>query len=775
MSVYEAVRVYKEKSVNISQRLNINSLLKHICCLGLSLLFSLSGFSNGFSPFGVAFAGAVSYRYTLTAVAGSVAGYFIALESVPALRYTSSVLALAVIMLALKSLKKVNSGVKLPASVTFICLLTTGLAITFSKGFSLPELLINICEAALGGGISYVFYKTRKYFCTAGGLKTLTSREITFVVISIAVLLLSFRYVNIFSVSFANIISVFLCLLCSFYGREAGGAVVGVCCGISRLLSVGDLFLLSFYSLGGLLSGVLSSFGRIFSLVAFVFSGVIIYVASGSTENIAHLIAETAVGSLIFFAVSFRYNYQLEGFFTPAVSSNVINSVKSSIINKLQKASDFSNEICVTLDNVNEALSKSDKTDFDNIPLKAKESVCFGCGLYDTCWNEQKTVTQKNFNDLLALKKQGEYLQYKTVPQAFASACIRTENVSDSFNKLFSEYKLREKTENRIKEIQGLASEQFTNVSDLLLSLCDEINEDIRFDMDVATRCRAAALSLNLQVLDSSCIYDSAEKATIELRLKKPFNDALLSTLNKLISSASGKALEEPQTDDFNEYIRILYKEKAELKTVFSVAQFNAPGEKYSGDSYTVFTDNKGYFYAAICDGMGTGTTAAVTSGLAVTLLEKLVKAGFSIESAVNTVNTSLISKSGEECSVTLDLVCIDLYTGRAELYKCGAQDSLLKHRGKLTNVNTSSLPLGIISNIEVGTLCCNLNRGDVLILCSDGVREEDFYHLRNALKVFENGDVKSFTADISNTVRRSQPEKKDDFTLITIAIENNR
>ncbi len=775
MSVYEAVRVYKEKKDNLKEVINVNMFLRHICCFGLSVLFSLAGFSNGFSPFGVAFCASVSNRFTLSAVFGAVVGYFIALDSVDALRYTSSALALAVIITALKTIKKSFFSDKISPIATAVCLLTTGLAITFSKDFSVSALFINICEAALGGGISYVFYKTINCFSIKGGLKTLSSKGITFIVITASILLLSFRYVNIYSVSVANIISVFLVLLCSFYGRESGGAIVGVCCGAARLLGSGDLLLLAFYSLGGLVAGVMSGFGRIFSVLGFFLSGAIIFIVSGNFENIGAYIIEWGASSLVFITLSYNFNYALEGFFTPSVSSPIINSVKNNVINKLQRASDFSSEICVTLDNVNKALSKSDKSDYKKIPLKVKEKVCFGCGLFDNCWGEQKEQTQNNFNELLSLKEKGEYLQYKTVPQSFAGSCIRTENISNSFNKFFSEYKLHDKTESRIKEIQGLASEQFTNVSDLLLSLCDEISEETRFDMDIAAKCRGVALSCGAEVLDSCCVYDSSEKATVELRLKMPLNKKLLDNISKGIASVTNKWFEEAIIEDFTEYIRLTFKEKPEFKAVFSAVQFNAPGEKFSGDTYTAFTDDKGYFYAVICDGMGTGATAAITSGLAVNLLEKLIKAGFGISAAINTVNTSLISKSGEECSVTLDLLCFDLHTGRARFYKCAAQDSLLKHKGKITNINEGTLPMGIISDIEPGKLCCSLNKGDVLIMCSDGVRQEDFYHLRNALKVFENGNVSEFTRDIAETIRRTQPEKKDDFTMLTVAVTSNK
>ena len=90
--------------------------------------------------------------------------------------------------------------------------------------------------------------------------------------------------------------------------------------------------------------------------------------------------------------------------------------------------------------------------------------------------------------------------------------------VSSSFNKLFSEYIIKEKMESRINEIQSLASEQFVNVSSLLDSLCESLAEEIRFDMDLAAKVRATATSLGFEPIESCCVINSLEKLTIELK-----------------------------------------------------------------------------------------------------------------------------------------------------------------------------------------------------------------------------------------------------------------
>ena len=104
--------------------------------------------------------------------------------------------------------------------------------------------------------------------------------------------------------------------------------------------------------------------------------------------------------------------------------------------------------------------------------IKTKNNVCGSCGLYDVCWKENSEDTKDCFDSLVRLKKDGIYLENKTIPQQFASKCIRSEMISSSFNKLYSVYIIKERIETRINEIQILASEQFVNVSSLHSATC---------------------------------------------------------------------------------------------------------------------------------------------------------------------------------------------------------------------------------------------------------------------------------------------------------------
>ena len=124
--------------------------------------------------------------------------------------------------------------------------------------------------------------------------------------------------------------------------------------------------------------------------------------------------------------------------------------------------------------------------------------------------------------------------------------------------------------------------------------------------------------------------------------------------------------------------------------------------------------------------------------------------------------------------SDTLDLAVVDLFTGHTQFFKCGAAETILRKNGKIINVNIPSLPLGIISNTEIGCSSGILGKGDKIVMMSDGVLDEGREMLKKELKIFQGGKVKSFTEGSAERIRQKQQEKKDDMTIITISIEEN-
>ena len=774
MSVKVAERVQGGRWTRLKSTQTKAIIIKHSVTFVLGFLFSLAGLDKGFSPFGAGFVASVPQNMTITAAIGATVGWFFALDSVSALRYTSAMLALCVIMSALKPFRQIRDNALTPLITVFICLFVTGLAIVFADDVSVFSILLSFAEGAIGALSAYLFSKSQGAFSVKNGFSMLTSKEVTAIIISTMILLLSLRKVAPLGIHPANIITICFVLVCACYCKEAGGAVVGVCGGLTAALGCSDMMLLSFYSFGGLLAGVFSAYGRIASFCAFLFSGIAITVVSFEEGAFYAMLAETALAGVAFFVITGLFDSKIRRVLKPNVTSPIIDTVKNDIFNKIKLASRTSAEICSSLLSVNDALSKSEKSDINNICKKTRERVCGSCGLYDVCWQKNTDSTQDAFNTLLVMKKEGKHLEYKAVPQQFSARCIRTENVCSSFNKLYTDYKTRQRFEMRFREMHKLTSEQFVNVSALLDCLCNKIDEEIRFDIDSANRIRAAAITCDFDVFECCACIDSMEKMTVTIKLKPTKNKMELNSLSNHISLITNRKFSLPVIEREEDFAKVIYKEQADYTVISAGVQCSAQGERFSGDTFTTFEDGEGMLYAVICDGMGTGTRAALSSGLAVSLLEKLIKAGFGIKASVNTVNTALISKSGDECSVTLDLVAVDLHTGHVEFCKCGAAETVVRKKGKIINVGYSSLPLGILSNTEISFGSGNLCAGDLLVMCSDGVRAEDMPLLQKELKAFAGGNVRQFTNNLCEKIRSQQTEGQDDLTILTLALTHN-
>lgn len=108
----------------------------------------------------------------------------------------------------------------------------------------------------------------------------------------------------------------------------------------------------------------------------------------------------------------------------------------------------------------------------------------------------------------------------------------------------------------------------------------------------------------------------------------------------------------------------------------------------------------------------------AMTAAMA----ESLLKAGIGFDSMLQTVNSALIAKSGDESLATMDIACIDLFSGKAEFRKAGAAGSVVRRGRRTELIEASSMPVGIMPSVEFAVTERELTAGDVVVLVSDGV-----------------------------------------------------
>ena len=191
-----------------------------------------------------------------------------------------------------------------------------------------------------------------------------------------------------------------------------------------------------------------------------------------------------------------------------------------------------------------------------------------------------------------------------------------------------------------------------------------------------------------------------------------------------------------------------------------------------TGRSDTVYTfKDQDYFYALLCDGMGSGREAALVSRIACQFFKHLLSCGASLETVLGTVNDFLLHQSCE-CSTTLDMVRFDLLDGQCDFIKCGACPSLVLRGDNTFKISSTSLPVGATREVHYEKVTVRLRPGDKIILISDGISSqiEGSPWLSALLSGSVRPDPQGMAEDILRTAFTGA-EKPDDRSVLVLEV----
>lgn len=144
--------------------------------------------------------------------------------------------------------------------------------------------------------------------------------------------------------------------------------------------------------------------------------------------------------------------------------------------------------------------------------------------------------------------------------------------------------------------------------------------------------------------------------------------------------------------------------------------------EACSGDNYAFLESECGRVTMLLADGTGSGEKASEDSGRILDLMEKLIEADFAMENAMNLINNAVLTRGQDKNLSTLDICDLDLYEGTCVFYKAGAAASFIKREYLVEQIDTHSLPLGVLQSPESEMVACDLMDGDYIIMMTDGV-----------------------------------------------------
>lgn len=172
------------------------------------------------------------------------------------------------------------------------------------------------------------------------------------------------------------------------------------------------------------------------------------------------------------------------------------------------------------------------------------------------------------------------------------------------------------------------------------------------------------------------------------------------------------------------EYCTIACVEGARYHTLQGVAKIGKGCEMISGDTFLLTDLPGGRKGAALSDGMGSGEKAFQESMMVVEMLEELLEAGFPVDTAIQIMNTALVTGREEVRFSTVDVSLFDLYSGTCEFVKAGASTTFIRRKQQVEKISSTTLPIGVIRDIEIETVEKQMESGDFVIMVTDGVMD---------------------------------------------------
>lgn len=767
------VRVGKEYAQRSKYRDGVRDWVAKIVWFASGFLVAGGAVFGEYAPFGASILAAVPFKHLFWSLMGTGLGYMV-LSPSSSFRSLATMLAVAAIRWTLSDVKKVTKSTLYAPIVAFLPMLATGMILAVVGGFTSNLIIMCVIEALLSAIGAYFFTRTITLSNSNRVVTKFNQQELACVVMTGCILLLAFSRISFAGISVGRILAVFAILICAKYGAVAGGTISGVSTGVMFGLANSEYsHIAGGYAFGGLLGGLFAPLGRIGTSLSFLICNTVMALQSGDTEKVLSTIYETLIASGIFIAFPKEWGNKISFFFAPPADQTKTEGLRKNIIMRLGFASEALGDVSKSVDSVAGKMRELFKKDVGTIYGKSAQDVCENCGLRSYCWKNQQETTINDFHSLTRPLQEKGHIEENDFSERFQKRCCKPKEMADAVNKNYDAYLAYQSAERRVGEVRAVVAGQFSGLSDILREMSQEFEHYERFDTLAAERVSEAMKGLGLTPLDVSCRVDVLGRMSIEVETSEgDRNNLKRAQLVRDVSKACGRRMDFPCISYVPNRCRVQFSEKAYYDTEIGSAQHISGNGQFCGDSLNYFIDGLGRMVIVISDGMGTGGRAAVDSNMAQTIMTKLCKAGLGFDSALKVVNSALMVKSEDESLATLDISCVDLYTGKVEIMKAGAAITFVKKNDKVMRYDATSLPAGILTDVNLTHDDVWLRNGDWIVMVSDGAVTTGDIWLEKILDDWKKGTAKELSDKIIKEAKdRRTDGYDDDITVIAVKV----
>lgn len=365
---------------------------------------------------------------------------------------------------------------------------------------------------------------------------------------------------------------------------------------------------------------------------------------------------------------------------------------------------------------------------------RAAERVCARCRQRERCWQREYQSTRTALSDALGpMLDRGEGTR-EDFPAYFSGRCVQFDAFLAQANRELAALLQRRRYDSRVRESRCAVCVQYGQLAQVLDQAAQQAGREPVPD---PRRQRLAQGHMAALGLEGTCSVYEDEYGHLRLEAEGPGAEKLAQAGEVArLGALLGCPLRAEQTGERG---RASLRQREPLSAVAGVAAADREGQAVSGDTGAWFKDEGGRLHVILCDGMGSGSAARSDSDCALGLLEKFLRAGLPPQQALRTVGEALALRGEEQGGfTTVDLLRVDLYSGKSALYKLGGAPTWLRRGGAVERLEGGSLPAGLERG-EADVFPFTLDAGDCVVLASDGVAGagEDGW-LRRALTEFD-------------------------------------
>ncbi len=749
------------------------------CAVRFAIGFVLSGARvfGGFSPFGVAFTAASGPGAAgLSGFLGAAIGYILLSGLERTLKYIIISALIFCVSAAFKGTRVFAFDWVMPLSAAFIsaCI---GMVYAAREGWTLFVTAMYFTETILICGGAYFFKLALSPW--GGYKKTFGSSELTHtvsVLLLLACCLITVQRIEIGHVfSLGRIAAVFVVLIASYRGGMGVGAATGVSMGLAMDIGIGGApFFSMAYAFSGLISGVFHRQGKLLFVLAYTAADALAVLWAWEYKAGLGALYETFISTVVFMLIP-SGNLAAWGLaFSSGASGDSFGGARFHAAARLERIATAFRELYESLRNGFEK-SRNDE-DIGAVFDGAAERVCRRCKFSNACWNKDYVSTATAMNDAALKMMERRKLLKEDFPSYFLDKCLKPEQFTIAANEELKALLYRKQYRERLRENQFVLYSQYGELANVLESAAEELSGEIDGCPAAERRLQKHLKGLDIEA-QTSLFRDRRGRLHVEIR------GARLSTLTgdkdmleKLSAVIGTRLCEDLSANGKNG--RLVLMEAEPLAASVGISSAKKKGERVSGDSGTYFKTDDGVLCVLLSDGCGTGKQAARESVNALKTLERFLQAGVEPESALKILDSVMLIRNSDGTSfTTIDLLCVDLFSGETKIIKYGAAPSYIKKGGEVTRIECETLAAGLY--IE-GVKCPEstvlmLKEGDFVIVASDGVANAlDDGWLKKTAAEYSGGLARELSLKILEEAIKKYGQE-DDMTVLVILLQKRQ